>query len=137
MALSHTWKFKAWPNMITLTLTLHQLLRKNKKMTKLPNFFLCNWHCRKTSMSYVSFLHIKPSLIFIKSCWLIVLHSQSWGQSYKPFYCRNLQMFVGMARGLTWSGAPEMCFTLALFANFRLGWKDLPGTNTLAYYKNP
>jgi hypothetical protein len=27
--------------------------------------------------------------------------------------------------------------TLALSANIRLGWKGLPGTNTLAYYKNP
>jgi hypothetical protein len=32
-----------------------------------------------------------------------------------------------------------MCFTrvvagLALLANIRLGWKGLPGTNTLAYY---
>jgi hypothetical protein len=26
---------------------------------------------------------------------------------------------------------------LALLANIRLGWKDLPGTNTLAYYGNP
>jgi hypothetical protein len=26
---------------------------------------------------------------------------------------------------------------LALPANIRLGWKGLPGTNTLAYYKNP
>jgi len=25
----------------------------------------------------------------------------------------------------------------ALLANIRLGWKGLPGTNTLAYYKNP
>ncbi len=26
---------------------------------------------------------------------------------------------------------------LALPANIRLGWKGLPGTNTLAYYENP
>jgi len=27
--------------------------------------------------------------------------------------------------------------TLALFTNITLSWKGLPGTNTLAYYKNP
>ncbi len=26
---------------------------------------------------------------------------------------------------------------VALLANIRLGWKGLPGTNTLAFYKNP
>jgi hypothetical protein len=32
-----------------------------------------------------------------------------------------------------------MCFTRVgsgLTQNIRLGWKDLPGTNSLAYYKN-
>jgi hypothetical protein len=42
-------------------------------------------------------------------------------------------MFVGKARNLTESGAPER-LSLALLANNRLGWKGLPGTNTLAYY---
>jgi hypothetical protein len=27
--------------------------------------------------------------------------------------------------------------SLALPANIRLGWRGLPGTNTLAYYENP
>ncbi len=27
-------------------------------------------------------------------------------------------------------------YALALCANIRLGWKGLPGTNTLAYYEN-
>jgi hypothetical protein len=45
-------------------------------------------------------------------------------------------MFVGKARGLPYSGAPER-YALALPANLRLGWKGFPGTNTQAYYKNP
>jgi hypothetical protein len=27
-------------------------------------------------------------------------------------------------------------YALALLANFRFGWKDLPGPNALAYYEN-
>ncbi len=34
------------------------------------------------------------------------------------------------------SGAPLKGRPLALPANIRLGWKSLPGTNTLAYYEN-
>ncbi len=47
-------------------------------------------------------------------------------------------MFVGEARNLPYSGALGRCLTQApsLTANIRLGWKGLPGTNTLAYYKN-
>jgi hypothetical protein len=29
------------------------------------------------------------------------------------------------------------CRLLGLLGNIRLGWKSLPGTNTLAYYENP
>ena len=29
------------------------------------------------------------------------------------------------------------CRLLVLTADIRLGWKGLPGTNTLAYYDNP
>jgi hypothetical protein len=29
-----------------------------------------------------------------------------------------------------------LVLTLALIANIRLGWKDLPGTNGLAYFSN-
>jgi hypothetical protein len=56
----------------------------------------------------------------------------------KPF--QPSLKFVGEARSLPYSGAPEKRFTqvaLALPANIRLGWKGLPGTNTLAYYKTP
>ncbi len=43
-------------------------------------------------------------------------------------------MFVGEARSLPWSGAPQRCFTwVGLPANIRLGWKGLPGTKTKAY----
>jgi hypothetical protein len=34
------------------------------------------------------------------------------------------------------SGAPFKGSPLALPTNIRLGWKGLPGTNTLAYYEN-
>ncbi len=34
-------------------------------------------------------------------------------------------------------GAPLQGKPLALPTNIRLGWENLPGTNTLAYYKNP
>jgi hypothetical protein len=46
-------------------------------------------------------------------------------------YFQPCLMFVGKAR------APLVFPDLALPANIRLGWKGLPGTNTLAYYKNP
>jgi hypothetical protein len=35
------------------------------------------------------------------------------------------------------SGAPLKGMLLASPTNIRLGWKGLPGTNTLAYYENP
>jgi hypothetical protein len=35
------------------------------------------------------------------------------------------------------SGTPLWSRPLALPTNIRLGWKSLPGTNTLAYYENP
>ncbi len=34
------------------------------------------------------------------------------------------------------SGAPFYGRFLTLTTNIRLGWKGLPGTNALAYYKN-
>ncbi len=55
----------------------------------------------------------------------------------KPF--RPSLRFAGMA-GAYPSKAPFICFTLGwapcLNTNIRLGWKGLPGTNTLAYYEN-
>ncbi len=44
-------------------------------------------------------------------------------------------MFVGKARSLPYSGAPERCFIHVFSGIIRLGWKGLPGTNALAYYK--
>jgi hypothetical protein len=35
------------------------------------------------------------------------------------------------------SGDPLLGGLLTSPINIRIGWKDLPGTNTLAYYKNP
>jgi hypothetical protein len=56
----------------------------------------------------------------------------------KPFQ-PNL-MFVGEARSLPKSGASERALHSGrprpYIANIRLGWKGLPGTNTLAYYEN-
>ncbi len=50
-------------------------------------------------------------------------------------------MFAGIA-GAYQKEAPFMCSTLGLapvvnLTNIILGWKGLPGTNTLDYYKNP
>jgi hypothetical protein len=48
-------------------------------------------------------------------------------------------MFVSKARSLPLNGAPERYITgvsKALPTNIRLGWKGMPRTNTLAYYKN-
>jgi hypothetical protein len=39
-------------------------------------------------------------------------------------------MFAGMARSLPQTGDPK---ALALLVKIKLGWKWLPGTNTLAY----
>ncbi len=50
-------------------------------------------------------------------------------------------MFVGKAgaypRVKYLSGAPFKGWLLVSPTNTRLGWKGLPGTNTLAYYNNP
>jgi hypothetical protein len=50
-------------------------------------------------------------------------------------------MFVGKARGLQYIEEPERCYTWVgsdlTRKHFLLGWKGLPETNTLAYYKNP
>jgi hypothetical protein len=43
-------------------------------------------------------------------------------------------MFAGKTEAYP-SEVPFRCSTLP--TNIRLGWKSLPGTNTLAYYKNP
>ncbi len=55
--------------------------------------------------------------------------------SLESFFQPSL-MFVGEARSLPYNGAPESFIVQApaLPANIRLGWKILPGTNTLAYY---
>jgi hypothetical protein len=45
-------------------------------------------------------------------------------------------MFAGKAR-VYQREAPLKCRLLASPTNIRLSWKGLPGTNTLAYYKNP
>jgi hypothetical protein len=49
-------------------------------------------------------------------------------------------MFTGNARvyvsGAPESGAPLYGRFMASPTNIRLGWKGLPGTNTLAYYEN-
>ncbi len=79
-------------------------------------------------------------------------------RGYKTFYERNLGMFeisklvfvygkplqpnlmfVAKGKSLPKSIAPERGFTLvgfSLFANIRLSWKGLPGTNNLAYFEN-
>ncbi len=44
-------------------------------------------------------------------------------------------MFAGKTRAYL-SEAPFMC-SLALPPNITLGWKELSGTSTLAYYENP
>ncbi len=43
-------------------------------------------------------------------------------------------MSLGKDRSVPECGAPERYFT-RLLTNIRLGWKGLPGTNTIAYYK--
>ena len=48
-------------------------------------------------------------------------------------------MFVGKARDLPWSGAPERCFfqiSSNLTTKHYTRLEGLPGTNTLAYYEN-
>ncbi len=55
----------------------------------------------------------------------------------KPF--QPSQMFVGIAGAYLVeepSGASLLGRLQASSTNIRLGWKGLPGTNTLAYYDN-
>ncbi len=55
-----------------------------------------------------------------------------------PF--RSSLMFAGKAmptRVQLLSGAPLSGRLLASPKNIGLGWKDMPGTNALAYYENP
>ncbi len=56
------------------------------------------------------------------------------GQFFQPGL-----IFVGKASSVLKSGALKRCCTqvsLVLMTNIRLGWKGLPWTNTLAYYKH-
>ncbi len=58
------------------------------------------------------------------------------GRTFQPSL-----MFVGVRSeptrvGLHLSGSQLLGRLLALPAKIMLGWKDLPGTNTLVYYKN-
>jgi len=51
---------------------------------------------------------------------------------YLSLALSSYSSFVGKAWRLPLSGAPEM----ASPSKIRLGWKGLPGTNFLAYYKH-
>ncbi len=56
----------------------------------------------------------------------------------KPF--QPSLMFAGRVRAYPsehLSGAMFKGRLLALHTNIILGWKSLPGTNTVGYYKNP
>jgi hypothetical protein len=53
----------------------------------------------------------------------------------KTLFIRNLRIFAGAYLSEAPLGAPLWGRLLALPANFRLGWKSLQGTNTLAYYE--
>ncbi len=59
----------------------------------------------------------------------------SW--SVRPFQPKI--MSVGEPRAYHRGGGHQKCApltkALAIFVNIRPGWKGLPGTNTLAYYK--
>jgi hypothetical protein len=46
-------------------------------------------------------------------------------------------MFVGDYPRVEHLKGASIIYALALSANIRHGWKNLPGTNTLAYYENP
>ncbi len=64
-------------------------------------------------------------------------HIYSWSLYYKTFYGGNLRIFlISQTRVKHLLGAPLQGRPLALPTNIRLGWKGLPGTNTLAHYKN-
>jgi hypothetical protein len=45
-------------------------------------------------------------------------------------------MFVGKTESFPFEEPLRCSRLLALPSNSRLGWKGLPGTNTLAYYEN-
>jgi hypothetical protein len=84
----------------------------------------------------------------------VLCHRMSRAQCYKTFYGRKFTnfrnklericpkplqsslMFLGKARRIPYSRAPERCFTRVGSANIKLGWKGLPGTNTLAFNLN-
>jgi hypothetical protein len=51
----------------------------------------------------------------------------------KPF--QPSPMFVSKALRVELSGVP-LVYALALIISHRLVWKNLPGTNTLAYYEH-
>jgi hypothetical protein len=58
------------------------------------------------------------------------------------FYGRNLWIFVITKSVCPWQAFPAKSLMFAGRAgasptNIRLGWKGLPGTTTLAHYKNP
>ncbi len=97
----------------------------------------------------------KSSLTFSTRCWLLMWLLRCpevrnlWDQCYKTLYSRKLRyfaiswsvcsqpafpahslMFVGKARSLPQRWAP------VLLTSIRRGWKGLPGTSALTYYKN-
>ncbi len=92
--------------------------------------------------------------LYCKHGQLPTLRVESRGLYHKTYFGRNLRfsvivlglgrsyqpslLLVGKARSLLYSGVPErgvhMGRLLAVPTNTRLGWKGLPGTNTLAYF---
>ncbi len=72
-------------------------------------------------------LRHRPSIYFI-SLWL--RQSEVRAQFYKTFYVHNLRMVVINWSVWSWQASP------VLLTNIRQGWKGLPRTNTLAYFKH-
>ncbi len=85
--------------------------------------------------------NIRPGANVIK-----LLIGRNFSDSRNKLECLSLAsffqpslIFVGEARSLPYSAAPKIFIVQApaLPANIRLGWKILPGANTLASYENP
>ncbi len=77
-------------------------------------------------------------------CLSLIISLSLEGLYYKTFNGRNLRILI-IRESLSMTSLDSLILCLwvrpgaypTLPVNIRLGWKALPGTNTLAYYENP
>ncbi len=92
-------------------------------------------------MNRLHFDNIKIAPIFLKTCPEIEIEKIDYNSIFTDFKpnrheSKSKRSRIDSTRFSVPISQSRPCLLLALSANIRLSWKDLPGTNTLTCYKN-